>query len=145
MPQPPRNLPDDDESQGVTQEANFPLAWIKDYDPKLHGIRPKSIPQPPGPPQNQPPGPTIRPSQVSQPAKMQPPPRSYPPEAQIYSPPTPQNRPLPPGQWNPGGVYGGVPKPKEKSFPWWGWVLLEIVVLIILALIGYALKIYLAF
>lgn len=142
MPQPPRNLPDDDESQGVTQEANFPLAWIKDYDPKLHGIRPKTMPQPSGLPQNQPPGPAARPSQVPQPAKVQPPPRSYPPEAQIYSQPPQQNVPPPAVQWNPSGVYGGVPVPEKKSFPWWGWVLLVVAALIILAAIGYALKVY---
>jgi hypothetical protein len=36
-------------------------------------------------------------------------------------------QPQQPGQWNPNGVYGGAVVPK-KGIPWWGWLLMLVVI-----------------
>ena len=72
------------------------------------------------------------PGQVQQPVNGQIPPQNY--QAQPAR--------LPQTQWNPNGVYGGLAKSKKGAFPWWGWLALVFLALIILLIVGSLLRIY---
>src|SRR6476646_5404648 len=108
MPKSPKNRSKNDPDEPVTQFFNFPEAWVKDYDPQIHGFRPASHFQQP---QFQANSPQPTPSgQYMQPDNGQIPPQNYPVAQQGYNP---QPAQLPQSQWNPNGVYGGVTELKK--------------------------------
>jgi hypothetical protein len=79
-------------------------------------------------------GPPAQQNQPGQPYPQQPP---LHPEVK----PLPPNwqQPVPPGQWNPNGVYGGVPEPK-KGIPWWGTALILVLAIAVIATLGFAIR-----
>lgn len=87
------------------------------------GNDPKSGPVPPQQP--------VQPYSFPQPGygQPQPPQQPYyqqPPQVYYQQPPQQQ------GLWNPNGVYGGVPEPKKKGVPWWGWVIVVVAAIILI-------------
>ena len=139
MPKSPKKRANNEPDEPVTQFFNFPGAWVKDYDPQIHGIRPASHLQDP---QFQPtPLPQMPPGQVQQPVNGQQQP-DYPPEPRGYNLLGPQ---LNQNQWNPSGVYGGLPEAKKRPVPWWAWVVMALLVLMIVLIAISILRIYPAF
>lgn len=115
--------PDNQKNGSLTQEFNFPKAWIRDYNPQIHGVQsPEKI---------------RRAESSADPQKyLTPQAPNQPQQAPITSLPPQQNLSQAPAQWNPNGVYGGLPEAEKKGIPWWVWVVLvAVVVIAILVLI----------
>jgi hypothetical protein len=98
------------------------------------------------PPQQQ--QPQTQPYVSPQPGYGPPPAQYQPGQPYPQQPPThPEVKPLPsnwqqpvqPGQWNPNGVYGGVPEPK-RGIPWWGTAIILVLAIGVIATIGTVLR-----
>lgn len=91
-------------------------------------------------PQQQPTQPYVFPQTgYKSPTQQYQPGQSYPqqPPSHPEVKPLPQNwqQPIQPQQWNPNGVYGGVPVPK-KGIPWWGTAIILVLALAVIGAIG---------
>ena len=147
MPKSPKNKENKNSDEPVTQFFNFPEPWVKDYDPAIHGYRPPSHFQGPGP-TNPPPIPTYPMAQSQPEGQAQPGQNSrysYNPNPGPVSANSRVAPSLPQNQWNINGVYGGPGKPAKSGFPRWGWLLVGFVALVILIVIVSLLKIYFGF
>lgn len=134
MSQPNKPDPSDkDQPHGLTQEFNFPKPWIRDYDPAIHGMQPPEKIQRAESSADL--SKYLTPQQGAKPPQQAvgPVPQAAKPTAAV---PPPQNIPAGPVQWNPNGVYGGVPEAAKKGIPSWVWIVVAVVVVaLILAII----------
>src|SRR5215213_2085314 len=126
----PNNKPnqsDIDQSHGLTQEFNFPKPWIRDYDPAIHGVQsPDKIQRAESSADL---SKYLTPHATNQPAQaVNPVPQAV--KQPFVAPP--QNVPSGPVQWNPNGVYGGVPEAEKKGIPSWVWIVVAVVVVVLI-------------
>ena len=128
----PNNKPDqsdkDKEAHGLTQEFNFPKPWIRDYDPAIHGVQSQDKIQRAESSADL--SKYLNPQATNQPSQaVNPAPQAA--RQPFVAPPPSKNVPSGPVQWNPNGVYGGVPEAAKKGIPSWVWIVVAVVVVVL--------------
>lgn len=138
-PNPQKNEPD----KPITQFYNFPGAWIRNYDPKLHGIRHEAKAHPPeflgANTQKIQPHSILNQFDAQNLANA---PKVSQSNSQVSQDYYQQILSQPHGQWNPQGFYEGINSSKMGEFLTWRrllGIIFVTVCILLLIIIGYIL------